>query len=112
MASPSVATLDDVGHYLQRWLPPSTAIVDGPLHWQAEIDPDELEYLVRALFDLDRWLLAEVGRGERSEAPPEGEAFYVVLVGAMLHALELESPGRAAFVDQLRFFWPRAIAAN
>jgi hypothetical protein len=42
---------------------------------------------------------------------PEGQ-FYLVLVRDLLHALEMEGTGRAAFVDQLRWGWPSAALTN
>ena len=38
--------------------------------------------------------------------------FYLMLVRALLHALESQSAGRAAFVTQLRSSWPIAAEAN
>lgn len=104
------AVFDDLGGYLEQWMP-RARIVDRPFRWRAEIDPDKLEYLVHALFNLDTRLLAEAQRGERPSSPEEGRLFYLVLVRALLHALEVESPGRAAFVDQLRSSWPSAVVA-
>ena len=105
------AVFDDVGSYLAQWMP-QTRTIDTPFRWHAEIDPDRLEYLVHALFNLDTQLLAEAERGERSSSPAEGRTFYLVLVRALLHALETESSGRAAFVDQIRSSWPSAGAAR
>lgn len=45
-------------------------------------------------------------------AHDEGRVFYVVLVRALLHAVEAESPDRAAFVEQLRSSWPSAVEAR
>lgn len=104
------AVFDDIGGLLEQWMP-RARIVDEPFRWHVEIDPDRLEYLVHALFNLDTWLLAETQRGERPGSPEEGRLFYLVLVRAMLHALEGESPDRAAFVDQLRSSWPSAAVA-
>jgi hypothetical protein len=110
-ASLSADMLDEVGHYLEAWTPRNGA-VDESLRWRADIDPEELEYLVHAFYTLDAWLSADVQRGRRSGVPGEGRVFYLVLVRALLHALETESPGRAAFVDQLRSSWPSAAAAG
>lgn len=104
------AVFDDIGGYLEQWRP-RTSSVDKPFRWHAEIDADKLEYLVHALFKLDTRLLAEARGGERPGCPEEGRLFYLVLVRAMLHALEAESPARAAFVDQLRSSWPSAVVA-
>jgi len=102
--------MEDLGRYVRQWKPPKGG--GETWRWHAETDPDELEYLVHALFRLDARLSAEVRRGERADAPDNGRAFYLVLVRALLHALEMESPARAAFVDQLRSSWPIAAQAN
>jgi hypothetical protein len=78
----------------------------------SEIDPDELEYLVHAFFCLDALLSDGVQQGERSTAPDQARDFYLVLVRSLLHALEMDSPCRAAFVEQLRSSWPIAVAAT
>ncbi len=106
-----IGGLDDIEHYFRHWLP-RTCILNEAFRWHAEVDPDELEYLFHALFNLDARLVAEVHRGERQDVPDEGRMFYLVLVRALLHALETESPGRAAFVDQLRSSWPVAAEAS
>ena len=78
--------------------------------WHGEIDPDELEHLIHALFTLD----AQLSDGAYGQSAASGRArdFYLVLVRALLHALEMDSPGRAAFADQLRSSWPIALAAT
>jgi hypothetical protein len=84
---------------------PRARIGDEAFRWHTEIDTDELEYLLCALFRLDARLSAEA---QRRRPCDEGRLFYLVLVRALLHALETGSPGRAAFADQLRSAWPSA----
>lgn len=108
--SPSSSVFVDAASYLQRWTP-CTGSLARTLRWQADVDPDELEYLLHAFFHLDTQLSEEGGAGV-PDAPQEGRTFYLVLVRAILHALETESPGRAAFVAQLRSSWPVAAEAN
>ena len=83
----------------------------GTLRWHADVDPDELEYLIHGLLRLDALLAVEVEGGGQSPAPDEGREFYLVLRD-LLHALEMEGTGRAAFVDQLRCCWPSAAEAS
>ncbi len=71
-----------------------------------------LEYLVYTFCSLDAQMSAEGVVAEQPPVPEEGRGFYLVLVGALLHALETESRSRAAFVDQLRSCWPSAAEAN
>lgn len=103
----SAEALDGIECYFQQW-EPLTHILDEAFRWQTEIDPDELEYLLCALFRLDEQPSGDARRGERRPAYDEGRLFFLVLVRALLHALETESPGRAAFADQLRTAWPSA----
>ena len=84
----------------------------GTFRWHAEVDLDQLEYLVHGLLRLDAQLAVEVEGGEQPPAPDEGREFYLVLMRDLLHALEMEGRGRAAFVDQLRCCWPSAAEAN
>lgn len=107
---PSSSVFVDAASYLQRWMP-STGL-QRALRWQANVDPDELEYLVHAFFNLDTQLSDKVGAGVVPDVPEEGRIFYLVLVRAILHALETDSPGRAAFVSQLRSSWPVAADAT
>ena len=106
----SASVFVDAASYLRRWMP-CTDSLPRTLRWQADVDPDELEYLVHAFFHLDTQLPKKVGTGV-PDAPQEGRTFYLVLVRAILHALETQSPGRAAFVAQLRSSWPVAAEAS
>lgn len=102
--------VQDVRRYLEQWKTRAQSS-ESTFRWHGEIDPDELEYLVHALFNLDVQT-SQQQRGERSVAPEQGRDFHLVLVRAMLHALEMDSPGRAAFVEQLRSAWPTAVEAR
>lgn len=99
------------GGYLQQWKR-SDLSAGGTFRWHADVDPDELEYLIHALLRLDAQLAAEVEDGGQPPAPDHGREFFLVLVRDLLYALEMEGTGRAAFVDQLRCCWPIAAEAN
>ena len=103
----SAEALDGIEGYFKQWMP-RARILDEAFRWHTEIDPDELEYLLCALVSLDARLSGDARRGQRRPAYDEGRLFFLVLVRALLHALETESPGRAAFADQLRAAWPSA----
>lgn len=103
--------LDEVQPYLEQWTP-CACTSDTTFRWCADVDPDELEYLVQAFVSLDTGLWAEVQRGEGTDVPDEGRDFHLVLVRALLHALESEGPVRAQFADQLRWSWPSAAEAS
>ena len=95
--------LDDVAAYVESWAGANRR--GDVFEWQVEVDPDELEYLTNALYNLDLRLAEEA-------APAAARAFHIVLVQALLFALAQESPSRAAFVEQLRPSWPVAVAAR
>ena len=108
-ASLPAEVLDELRRYVEQWKPKARSMHRN-FRWHGEIEPDELEHLVHAFFTLDAQLSHEL-QGERSAAPDRGRDFYLVLVRALLHALEMDSPSRAAFADQLRSSWPIAVAA-
>ena len=99
------------GGYLEQWKRCDLS-AGGTFRWHAEVDPDHLEYLIHGLLQLDAQLAVEVEGGRRPAAPNEGREFHLVLVRDLLHALEMEGTGRAAFVDQLRWCWPGAAEAS
>ena len=99
------------GGYLDQWKRPDHW-AGGAFRWQADVDPDELEYLVHGFLRLDAQLSIDRVDGAQPPVPCEGREFYLVLVRDLLHALEMEGRGRAAFVDQLRCCWPSAAEAN
>jgi len=109
-ASLPAEVVDELRHYVEQWRPESRSM-RGSFRWHGEIDPDELEHLVHAFFTLDAQLSPEI-HAERSAAKERGRDFYLVLVRALLHALETDGPSRAAFADQLRSSWPIAVAAT
>ena len=106
----SAEVVDDLRHHLEQWRP-EIGSPQATFRWRGEIDCEQLEYLVHGLFTLDVQLSSELQDGDRAAVPDEARDFYLVLIRALLHALELESPGRAAFADQLRSSWPIAVAA-
>lgn len=99
------------GGYFEQWRR-SDSSVGGTFRWHAKVDPDHLEYLIHGLLQLDAQLAAAVEDGRLPAAPNEGREFYLVLVRDLLHALETEGTGRAAFVDQLRCCWSSAAEAS
>jgi hypothetical protein len=107
----SADVVDELRHYLEQWKPEACS-KHRNFQWRGEIDPDQLEYLVHAFVRLDALLTDAVQRGERSAAPDQGRDFYLVVVRALLHALEMDGPCRAAFADQLRSSWPIAVEAS
>lgn len=103
--------VDDLDAYVNQWAQAS-GTCNGSFRWQTEIDPDELEYVTYAFYNLDLRLCEHVGRQESVPGPPEGRTFYLVLVRALLDALAGEGAARAAFAEQLRLVWLSAAQAE
>jgi hypothetical protein len=104
----SARVLDDLEEYVAEW-ERTTGQSDGTFCWHSEVHPDHLEYLTNALYNLDCRLAADGDRSSSSMTPPaEGRLFHLVLVRALLSSLALESPTRAAFVDNIGAAWPTA----
>ncbi len=98
-------TLDAIDSYVRAWAE-ATRRRGEVFHWQSEVEPDQLEYVTNALYNLDGRLSHQVMCGQRRAAPVEAEVFHGVLVDALLRALAEESPSRAAFSEQLGQTWP------
>lgn len=102
--------LDDVAAYVECWADQSRCSDD--VRWHIDVEPDELEYLTNALYNLDVRLADEARRAPERAAPAEARAFHHMLVQSLLFALAQDGPSRAAFVDQLRPSWPVAAEAH
>jgi hypothetical protein len=92
----------DYAEYLAQW--EALAEADGEVTWQAETDPEVMEYLVYAFYRLAKDLLDEADQPRI--IPDEAVAFYVLLVGAVLDALAEVGGAQEQFATQLRELWP------
>ena len=90
--------------YLLEWR--RTAEGGAEFHWEADVSPEVAEYLMLPFFRMAEHLSVVAQRRRRPAAPPESTAFYLLLVQAVLDALEQEGPAQAEFADHLRSFWP------
>jgi hypothetical protein len=91
-------------YYLDDWN--RVAKRGGEFKWSAEVDMEEVEYLVHAFYRVaGRATAAAEARGTRL-MPPEGEPFYNCLVLGLLDALEGAGTPAAEFAEELRQFWP------
>ena len=97
--------LDAIDAYVRAWHRATRGNGDM-FRWQSDVDPDQLEYLTNALYNLDGHLSAQVTQGQHRALPEQAAVFHGVLVEALLHALAAESPCRAAFSEQLARSWP------
>src|SRR5262245_27843841 len=91
--------------YLDQWA--RIAKRGGEFRWTAEIDLEEVEYMVHAFYRVATLATAAAeARGKRL-MPPEGSAFYESLIHGLLDALESVGAPAADFAAELRQFWPR-----
>ncbi|HEV7887955.1 MAG TPA: hypothetical protein VGO92_10375 [Acidimicrobiales bacterium] len=90
--------------YLEEW---SEAAAEGEVFlWEGKAEPEEVEYLLHAWFNLAQALVAERGPDAGPPGPPEGRVFYNGLVNGLLGALRKENRATAEFADHLAPFWP------
>ncbi len=74
--------------------------------WEAEIEPEQVVYLLHAFFDLATGLAAAAEKRGFPVSPPEGDEFYRALVVSLLDALEREGGPNRDFAVDLRSRWP------
>lgn len=90
--------------YITEW---QKAAQDAPeFHWETDVPGEVAEYLVLAFYRVVQRLAGLAEARGAPASPPEGQAFYVMLVNSLLDALAAEGPGAAEFSDHLRSFWP------
>jgi hypothetical protein len=89
--------------YLEDWSEAADAEV---FLWEGKAEPEEIEYLLHAWFNLARSVAAEREATGRPAPPAEGQVFYTGLVQALMNALRRESRTTAEFAEHLAPFWP------
>jgi hypothetical protein len=96
--------LDAFEGYVGQW---ERAAHAGPrFRWQGEADPEVVEYLLHAWFNVANALARRAVERGMTMTPPEGQEFYDGLVRALLDALAGAGRGGTAFAEQLRSDWP------
>jgi len=80
--------------YLSEW----TEAAQGDVFvWEGKAEPEEVEYLLHAWFNLAQSV---------EPGPEAGQVFYNGLVQTLLNALRKENPSTAELADHLAPFWP------
>ncbi|MCX7620929.1 MAG: hypothetical protein N2037_08830 [Acidimicrobiales bacterium] len=74
--------------------------------WEAELDVEQVTYLLHAFFDVASGLAQAAQARGFPVSPPEGDEFYRALVLSLLGALELEGGPYRDFAIDLRARWP------
>jgi hypothetical protein len=95
--------LDAFASLLDEWR--SIAERADPFRWVSDEPPEQVQYLLNALYLTGTIVEREVSAGRARPRPSEADEFHVVLVHAALTALEHESEADAHFVEELRGVW-------
>lgn len=105
-AGPALApgVVDAFERFLDEWQ--RTAAHDDEFVWSADVDPEQVEFLAHAFYNIAQELATAAEARGYPLAPPEGEEFYQSLVCAFLDALEQEGKGAGAFAEDMRTTWP------
>jgi hypothetical protein len=89
--------------YLDDW---EAAAQGEEMRWEADVDPELVEYLVHGFYRVASRLAEERERRGGRVSPPEGDEFYRALVAALLDAMASGGPAARGFAEHLRDFWP------
>jgi hypothetical protein len=103
--------LDAFTTLVDEWREAASAAIragDGIFRWTGDAQPENVEYLVFALYRLGARLTEEEEGGLREPRPAPATKFHTVLVRSVLAALECEGEAEAHFVRQLREVWQPA----
>ncbi len=99
---------ESFARYIAEWH--RQASRDPEFLWTADIPDEVAEYLILAFYRVVQRLAKAAEARGTALSPPEGEAFYVMLVHGLLDGLAAEGPGAAEFSDHLKSFWPGLVA--
>lgn len=97
------SAIDRFERYLEEW--DAVAGRQDPFRWSGELTVEMLEYLTNWLYRTGVRLAADAEAGIGPTRPPAADKFRVVLIRAMLAALEREGPAPAQFAEQIRAQW-------
>jgi hypothetical protein len=103
MRSLPIQVAAEFSAYLEEW---SSAAQGEQFVWEGTADPEQVEYLLHAWFNLAKSVVAQREASGGPLGPPEGRVFYIALVNSLLTALRRESRATAEFADHLAPFWP------
>jgi hypothetical protein len=97
------AALDAFGSLLDQWRPIAEA--DEPFRWSGDLEPERVQYLLKALYAAGEAIEREAASGRARLRPPKADAFHFVVVRESFEVLEHESKADAEFVAQMRNVW-------
>ena len=100
------AALDAFATLLDEWRP--IAQSGDRFRWAKDESPEQVKYLINALFVAGTLIEREADSGHAQLRPPEADEFHVVLVQDVLRSLEQQGDADAHFVKEMRDVWPIA----
>ena len=99
----SVSAMERFQSLVDEW---TAVLPEGdPFHWVTEQSTEEVEFLMKALFEIGLVVEREHDAGRMRLRPPEADEFHVMLVRQILSEMEQEGPAFAHFVEGLRGEW-------
>ena len=105
MSEPAVGqgTLDRFSALLDQWERSLGGALD--FHWSAEMSPEEVEFLMKALYEVGLVVESEHADGRLHLRPTEADEFHYVVVRQVLAQIEAQGPANAQFVEGLKADW-------
>lgn len=83
----------------------AVAVVGEPFHWTTDVSPEEVEFLMKGLFEIGLLVESEHEAGRFPLRPAEADEFHHQVVQQVLAEVEIEGPAFAQFVEGLRGEW-------
>ncbi|MEZ5321104.1 MAG: hypothetical protein R2698_03290 [Microthrixaceae bacterium] len=77
----------------------------GTFHWTAEMSPEEVEFLMKSLFEVGLMAESEHEADRLALRPAAADEFHFTLVRQILTQIEGEGPASAQFVEGIRAEW-------
>lgn len=74
-------------------------------HWVGDTSPEEVEFLMKGLYEVGLVVEREHELGRLPLRPAEADEFHIMVVQQILAAIEVEGPAFAQFVEGLRSEW-------
>ncbi|HOT78987.1 MAG TPA: hypothetical protein PKY13_03320 [Microthrixaceae bacterium] len=81
------------------------ASAGNPFHWVTDVSPEEVEFVMKGLFEIGLVVEAEHEAGRLPLRPPAADEFHHMVVKQVLAEIEAEGPAFAQFVEGLRGEW-------
>jgi len=81
------------------------ASAGNPFHWVTDVSPEEVEFVMKGLFEIGLVVEAEHEAGRLPLRPPAADEFHHMVVKQVLAEIEVEGPAFAQFVEGLRGEW-------